>query len=261
MQVMSGNKFRACSFSIRRWGPIASQYIATFTLAFQTGFKLVYGSCVNAPNVLWKLLSVNHIMMRFGQTSLNLNQFETGLSSSVNGSCVILTQMSLLTLTITHNYSWWLTITHDYSHSQLFMITHNYSRLFWLLTITHNYSRLLSYSVTHDYSQLLMTTRGYSWLLTITHYSQSLPITHNYSQLLMITHDYDPTIFCTHVLVWIFLFFTALLRLSLIVTCAQRRRRDTSATDADQSADTFGKLSVFNRLRKRQLFLPFLFGP
>ena len=160
-------------------------------------------------------------------------------------------------LTITHNYSWLLTITHDYSQLFTTTHTHNYS---WSLTITHDYSdysRSLTithdYSVTHDYSQLLMTTRGYSWLLTITH---------NYSQLLMITHDYDPTIFCTHVLVWIFLFFTALLRLSLIVTCAQRRRRDTSATDADQSAaDTFGKLSVFNRLRKRQLFLPFLFGP
>ena len=136
--------------------------------------------------------------MRFGQTSLNLNQFETGLSSSVNGSCVILTQMSLLTLTITHNYSWLLTITHDYSQLLTTTHTHNYS---WsltitiilithdhsqLLTITHNYSRLLSYSVTHDYSQLLMTTRGYSWLLTITHYSQSLTITHNYSWLLMI---------------------------------------------------------------------------
>ena len=32
---------------------------------FQTGFKSVWGSCVNAPNALWKLLYVNHIMMWF----------------------------------------------------------------------------------------------------------------------------------------------------------------------------------------------------
>jgi len=28
---------------------------------------------------LWKPLSVNHIMMWFGQTGLNVNRFETGL--------------------------------------------------------------------------------------------------------------------------------------------------------------------------------------
>ena len=34
--------------------------------------------------MLWKPLSVNHIMMWFGKTSLNVKQFETGLSASVN---------------------------------------------------------------------------------------------------------------------------------------------------------------------------------
>ena len=129
--------------------------------------------------------------MRFGQTSLNLNQFETGLSSSVNGSCVILTQMSLLTLTITHNYSWLLTITHDYSQLLTTTHTHNYS---WSLTITHDYSDYSrSLTITHDYSvtQLLMITHNYSWLLVVTHDYSRLLITHNHSQLLTITHNYS----------------------------------------------------------------------
>ena len=54
--------------------------IYTSTLnRFQSGFKSVWGSCVNAPNA--KLLYVNHIMMW-----LKLNRFETSLSASVNGA-------------------------------------------------------------------------------------------------------------------------------------------------------------------------------
>ena len=43
-------------------------------------------SHVNSPNVLWNTdFCINHIMMWFDQTSLNINQFETSLS--VMGVC------------------------------------------------------------------------------------------------------------------------------------------------------------------------------
>ena len=127
--------------------------------------------------------------MWFGQTSLNLNQFETGLSSSVNSSCVILTQMSLLT--ITHNYSQLLMITHNYSRLLTLTIIHDHSQLLTIILITHDHSQLLTITQLLSYSWLLTITHDYSWLLMITHDYSLLTITHNYSQLLMITHDYS----------------------------------------------------------------------
>ena len=45
---------------------------------------LFYTTTFNRVQISLEQLCVNDIMMRFGQTGLNVNRFETGLSASVN---------------------------------------------------------------------------------------------------------------------------------------------------------------------------------
>ena len=61
------------------------QHCLQFTLVLSKRFQI--GSCVNASNALWKLLSVSHVIM--AKLELNVNQFETCVNRAIAEAAIV----------------------------------------------------------------------------------------------------------------------------------------------------------------------------